>query len=598
MSDMLKITAAQTVKSYASPSKPLADSNTVFNLADLGKIVKTNDRSSEFRETENTFASDQNAILNNELKLAKDTSFLSKILSDFIGQDGILSQEQIPDASSKEFNEFVKNIFLSGESLTDDLVAQEKGVTTFKGELFSMLRNLLASSNSEEATNSISCFLRSFATLSSQKEILNSISANLKSLSQLLSPSKTLSENLLNISKLFASDKANINFESLKGQAIELLNSASTSLIVTDKMSNLISLIKYNLSRFSDNPNTLMSNFNDILSLVTDEATKQHLTNAFEKMLEGSNIPFPTKAALLAENNSYLSSDKLTFQIAESIEKNEIAMAEGFKNNTVIELVNLLNESESIDLNDGVQKIKDLLSLIVPKENQEQLSELLDKFKDTKDLNSLINRIRYMLNQVSSQSAKEQLASSINKILTALSHSPDITYQPPTSLETLVEFMQKSLGNQNIKYLGMVDPNALIQNMLTAPGVFAPLMHHVIPFKLDDMRSFGELWIDPDCDDSNSDKKSSHFFLTFDIENQGLFELEIFSSDTDLDISLYCPKKFVKPLSAVKQSIQTVALAKGFNIKASKVSELKKAHTLTQIFPSVEKRRSGLDVTI
>lgn len=598
MSDMLKITALQTIKSYASSSKPLTESNTVFNLADLGKIVKTNDRASEFRQTENSFVSDGNAILSNELNLSKETSFLSKMLNDIMGQNGFLSLEQIPDVSSKEFNEFVKNIFLSGESLTNDLVAQQDGVTSFKGDFFNILRDLLTSSNSEEITNSISCFLRNFATLSGQEELLRSISANLKSLSQMLSPSKSLCENLLDLSKLFSSDKANINFDSLKHQALELLNSASTSLMITDKASNLISLIKYNLSRFSDNPNNLTSSFNSILSLVNGKTAKDQLINAFEQMIEGSKIPFPTKAALLSENDSYLTSDKLTFELANAIGKNEIAMSEEFKNNTTIELVNLLNDSESINLNDGTQKIKDLLLLIVPKENQEQLSQLLKTFQDTKDLNSLINRIRYMLSQVSSENEKQQLAYSLNKVLTALSHSPDVTYQKPTSLDTLVEFMQKCLGNQNIKYLGMVDPNTLIQNMLTAPGVFAPLMHHVIPVKIDDMRAFGELWVDPDDENSSPNKKSSHIFLTFDIENQGLFELEIFSSSSDLNVSLYCPKKFVKPLSSLKQSIQTIAISKGFNITKSKISELKNARTLTQIFPSVEKRRSGLDVTI
>lgn len=598
MSDMLKITATQNVKSYSSSLKPLAESNAVFNLADLEKIVKTNDRTSEFRQTENSSASDSNAVLDTELKLAKDTSFLSKMFSSIIGKDGILSQEEIPDASSKEFNEFVKNIFLSSGSLTSDLVAQEKGITSFQGELFNMLRNLLASANSKEATSCISNFLRAFSTLSSQEEILHSISANLKSLSQMLLPSKTLSENLLNLSEMFSSSKANVNFDSLKQQALELLNSASTSLIVTDKMSNLISLIKYNLSRFSDNPNILTSSFDSVLSLVSDEALKEQLVNAFEKMVEGSNIPFPTKASLLAENNSYLTSDKLTFQLAEAISKNEIAKAEGFTDNTTIELVNLINENESMKLSDGTLKLKDLLSLIVPKENQGQLSELLKAFENTKDLNSLINRIRYMLSQVSSENTKEQLAFSLNKVLTSLSHSPDVTYQPPTSLETLVEFMQKSLGNQNIKYLGIVDPNTLIQNMLTAPGVFAPLMHHVIPVKVGDMRTFGELWVESEGEHSKESKKSSHIFLAFDIENQGLFELEIFSSDKDLEFSLYCPKKYVKPLSSIKQSIQTVAFSKGFNISKSRISELKKARTLTQIFPSVEKRRSGLDVTI
>lgn len=598
MSDMLKITAAETSKNYMSQSKPLVQSNAVFDLADLSKVVKTNDRTSDFRETDNSFTSDKNAALDTNLKLTKDTSYLSKIISNLTDQINYLSQEELPDVSSKQFNEFVKNLFLPAESITEDIIAQEKGITNLRGELFDILRNMLATSNSQETIDSISCFLRHFSTLSSQSEILHSISSNLKYLSELLSPSKTLSENLFNLSKLFTQDIANFDFEALKHQAVNLLNSASTSLIATDKITSLISLIKYNISRFSNNTEILTSSFNSLLSLVNDEATQQQLINAFEKMIEKSNMPFNTKAALLTENNLNNSADKITFQLAQAIANNKIALSEDLQSNEAIVLVNLLNENENISLSDGAEKIKNILSLIIPEDNQQRLSEFIKSFENTKDLNSLINRIRYMISQVSSENTKQQLASSLNKVLTLLSQSPEVAYQPPTSMETLIEFMQNSLGNQNIKYLGIVDPNTLIQNMLTSPGVFTPLMHYIVPVKIGNMRTFGELWVDNDSENFSETKKDFHLFLSFDIENQGLFELEIFASNKDLDISLYCPKKFVKPLSSVKQSIQTIAFSKGFNITKSKISELKKARTLTQIFPSVEKRRAGLDVTI
>ncbi len=447
--------------------------------------------------------------------------------------------------------------------------------------------------------NAISSFLRNFSTLSSQNEILGSISSNLKYLSEIMSPSKSISNSLLDLSNLFSKDNAGINFPALKQQALQILEQAGNSLIATDKITSMISLIKYNLSRFSDNPNLLTQSFNSILSNMTSESMKQKFTDAFEKFIEGSSIPYPTKDALLEGNNNYINSDKLTHEIALSLTNRKIPDAEALNNSDIIKLIKQLGENDTLNVTEGTSKIRQLLEMIIPSDKSHQLNQILSSFEQTKDLNSLINRIRCIINSVSDIGSKELLAENLNKILTSLSNSSEVIYQKPTTLATLVDFMAKSLGNENIKYLGMVDPNTLIQNMLTAPGVFTPLMHYVLPVQIEDLRAFGELWVDKDADDSSGGEgKDNHMFLSFDIENVGLFELEITNHNKDLNVSLFCPKEFVKPLSVIKSSIQNIAFSKGYKISNTKIDALIVPRTLTQVFPEIAERRSGLNVKI
>ncbi len=598
MSDMLKITAANTANSYSANAKPQPQTNTVFNISDITQVIKTNSRSEEFRQTGNSFESDGRGMLANNIKITEDSSFTLNLLkqifsgsSTFVADDGL-------DASSKQFNEFVKNIFLTGDSIADDLIAQEKGITSFNGEMFDVLKTL-HQNGSTDMQNSVVSFLRNYATLAAQEEILNSVASNLSYLSELLSKSTTLSESLSKLAELFSSKNATVNFEGLKGQTLELLDSVLKSLIATEKTNNIVSLIKYNLSRFNDNTNPLKTSFQNILSEISDPMIREQISLIFDKFVEGSDVPFPSKDALLADNKNYINNDKLAFQVSEAVKNNPNINFAELSSGEMVTLLQGMAEDIAVNVPDGIRMINELLSFVVPEDGMQELNNLLKSFSETKDLNSLIARMRLILSSVTDEKSKLLLAENMNKILTMLSNSPDVTFQKPTSLETLVDFMAKSLGNSNLKYLGLVDPNALIQNMLTAPGVYTPLLHYVMPMQVEDMRSFGELWIDKDGENSSPNEKgNTHIFLTFDIENKGLFELEISVKNNDISIDLYCPENFVRPLSVLRGSLEGVAREKGFYITKTAVKTLEKPRDLTTVFPVLKEKREGLDAKI
>ena len=167
MADMLRITQLVNPKDYTMPTRPLAQSDTVFDIVDLSKIVKTNDRSDEFRQDDSTFTGNNaDAMLDIQLKISKNPSFTSNLLKNIVSGDFL---SKLSDSASadivNEFNEFAKNIFLSGDTLASDLISQGKSATAFNGELFDALREMLTQNQSAEFKTALSGFLKNTFSL-------------------------------------------------------------------------------------------------------------------------------------------------------------------------------------------------------------------------------------------------------------------------------------------------------------------------------------------------------------------------------------------------------------------------------------------------
>lgn len=610
MGDMLKISALANSKVHIIPPKPLENSDTVFNLVDLSKIVKTNDRTSEFRQNDTSFTGNNASLLEMQLKIAKNPHFASDILKNLINSDLINQLQQNGSSElSAQFLDFAKTIFLSGGDIVNDLSAQQQGATAFNGKLFDLLHQISEESSSPAIKASILALLKNITTLQSQSEILTSLSSNFKFLSQALSPSKSLSDQLLNLSKLFSDIDARENFPQLKDMALKLMRSVENSLIVTDKLKNMLSLITHNLSRFSDNPFMLKDSFNTLLSTLVNSDQKAVLTESFETFIQGSSLPQASKDALLAESSGFSNLDKLTDQLAKLASQNSSQVDIPRFNMRMNHITQLLEKAiggeqagrTNLSIQQGVTTLKEVLSQILPKNVALDISTFMDNFSESKDLNTLITRLSYILKTIPNEEIKGTVAQLMNTVLTELSKSGDIVYKPPTTMENLVEFISKTLSNPNVKSLGLVDSNSLVQSMLTSPGVYTPLLHYLVPVQIDDIRSYGELWVDNEAnkdDSSLSDGESSHLFLTFDIEAVGNFELEISTHITDLNITLLCPPALVTKFSNIKDTISKIASSAGYSAKNTKIEPLLKERSLVDIFPRILERRAGLNVKI
>lgn len=169
-----------------------------------------------------------------------------------------------------------------------------------------------------------------------------------------------------------------------------------------------------------------------------------------------------------------------------------------------------------------------------------------------------------------------------------------------SSIQALTEFVSKNINHPALKSIDSFNASNLLQSMINAPGVMTPLSHFILPIQVEDTRAFGELWVDND-DESAPEKggdgaKRYHMFLTFDVDAFGRFEVDVYASDRAVNVSLLHPPSFGKNIDQMINKISRIAAGTGYTINRFETGVLKKPHNLTQIFPKLIERRSGLNV--
>ena len=195
------------------------------------------------------------------------------------------------------------------------------------------------------------------------------------------------------------------------------------------------------------------------------------------------------------------------------------------------------------------------------------------------------------------RSKKIMLAQTMNEILGNLTKAEGINYKPPTSMANLMDFLSKNINDPSLKSLSSMSRSDIMQGLLAAPGALTPLLHYLVPVNDGGFKAFGELWADPDAEGGGA-KDAKHIFLCFEIEDVGYFELELRSLDKKLNVQLLCPSGTEGVFSKMKEFIPKIASQNGYNAEDTKIGTVVKRRDLSQVFPKIQDKRSGLNVKI
>ncbi len=596
---MLQVTTPVAPKNYNLTTKPIVQTDEIFDLVDLSKVVKTSERADENAQQDASFDKNSGVIPKLPMLIAKDPSLTASSLKSMLSNE-ILNQ--LSESGNAELinklTDLAKEILLSPDQLVTDIKSQQQSSTIFNGDFFNLLRGIAAQTSNSDIKNAILNILKATVNASSGQEVLNSLSLNMKYLSEQLAPSKSLSDALLRLSDKLSSPNASKDFQALKGQVLGALQSVNNSLLLTDKTKNLLPLITHNLSRFNDNSTALKESFTNLLDLLSNKDLKAALSKSFNDFVEVSDLPQSVKSSALSAVPDNGVSDKVASEtLLKKLTSDLASLANS--NSKILDAVSLKDALSNIPADNGMNSIKDMLMQVLPKSSEKMLNNLLGDFSQTKDLNSLLGKLSTILNSIDSMDVKLPLAQSLNEALTHLAKAENIHYSPPSSMENLVTFLSKNINDTALKSLNTFNQNEMVQSLLTAPGVFTPLLHYLVPVQVEDTRAFGELWVDNDAGgSSNSDDTNNHFFLSFTVENIGDFELEIYTKNTDISILLMCPPDLTKSFSKMKDSIAKIAAANGFSAKNTTVEPLKSKRNLVDVFSRIKEKRVGLNVTI
>lgn len=591
MADILQITTPALPRNYVNPNATQAPQEQ-FQLANTTQVTSAQQRTDQ-QTQDNADYSGENLLKPLELAISQNPS----ITADSVRS---LMTEELMNALKASGNEsfldtitaLANEILLTPENLSADMAEQAKGATVFNGKLFDMLRNLTNLSEKafggSEIRDNITTFLKSYVNATTPEDVMKSLSSTFSFMSNEMFASRSISEDLSNLAQKFADNNALQNFPELKEQALETIKNASGSLLMTDRLKGLMSLVSYNLSRIQNTPDGMKNAFDKLIDSILQSPDipkdmANELQKAFSEFVENAKLPDDVKSFTLGRelvDMGSLSAGKLADTV------------KNFANH--MDNPVFLQSLSDIDTTNGLFSIKDILSLVTPEKNLSDIDNMLQSFNQNKDLNALAENLSKVLNSIENENVKLPLAQRLNETLENILAKGDAQYEKPTAMDNFTNFLLKNIDDSALKTLPQFNHDNLMSSLLTAPGVYTPLLHALLPLKDDesDQKAFGELWAD-----NSDDEENFHILLDFTIDDVGDFELEINAEERDLTVNLFCPEDFSKNFPNMRTAIARFAAGKGYSVRTSNVGVLKEKRSLTTVFPHINNKRGGLNVT-
>lgn len=548
MADILKITTPLVDKTPMTPNKPPTDTDANFNLSEISKVVQTNPQSEILKQ--NTGNIDKQEAPNILLNLMKDPSVTVGFLKNIYMLEEIIKLLPVNNSTfTQEIQQLFDALMLKPNDITAELLRQENTSTAFKGELFDFLRNLVQKNERPEMRLAVANLLKAINGSLSQRSVLNSVSNNLSFLADSVRPSATLSQKLDSLAARFRLDNAASQFSQLKNEALALLKDVESSILYTPKLEKVLPILIYNLSRFNDNADFVQNATMNLLTMMDGEQSKNSLVNLLYNLLTGGS-------AQRAENSRVMDI------LAQIIGRQDAGLAQQLQQNHMDQPAGSLQH--------------------LPFSEEDFFNEL-DR--------ALMSMDKNMLSEA--ELLEQQYLADVR------------AYGEETAEELRQGRMKKASGDkeQSLNLLNGDKIDKIVHSLLSSPCNFTPLLHFIIPVLGMDLRSFAEIWIDPNDDDpkkphGGADAENIHMLIVFDIEGIGRFEAELFVRKKEIILSLLCPPAYVDEFSKIGTGIARAAAKTGYRFADIQVARMERPRSLMDVFKTLPHRRTGIDVKI
>lgn len=184
--------------------------------------------------------------------------------------------------------------------------------------------------------------------------------------------------------------------------------------------------------------------------------------------------------------------------------------------------------------------------------------------------------------------------------------------QPDKESSRIMDVLAKLIGRETrpnraqepFTLMGGDKVERIIHSLLSSPCNFTPLLHYVIPVDYMNMKSFAEVWINPNGSEDERPKGQRqniiHMLVVFDIQGIGQFEAELVADEENkrIDLSLRCPPDYVDEFSVMTQRLSQVAKATSYSFGEISIDKLDRGRSLMDVFKSLPYKRTGVNVRI
>lgn len=257
MADILKVTTPLVNKNQAVQPKPGVEPLTPFNVSSTTKVIQPHNQSELLKQNTGLLEGNEGATI--LMDLLKDPAVTVSYLKNIFLLEEIFKLLPANNTTlTPEIEQMFQTLMMDSGDIASEMVRQENDSTMFKGEFFDFLRELSDNSPpNSEVQRGVANLLRAVNNLMCKEDILDGVANNLQFLAENLSSSKELYPRLIELMERFRSKHAGSNFPQLKGETLALLKEVEDSILFTPKLSKILSITIYNLSRYNDSPDYL-----------------------------------------------------------------------------------------------------------------------------------------------------------------------------------------------------------------------------------------------------------------------------------------------------------------------------------------------------
>jgi hypothetical protein len=147
--------------------------------------------------------------------------------------------------------------------------------------------------------------------------------------------------------------------------------------------------------------------------------------------------------------------------------------------------------------------------------------------------------------------------------------------------------------------------HSIMNSVLINESVYMPLQHVMLPLNWNGNLMFSEMWIDPDAGRGSKNPRDKseggpvqRILIKMDIRSIGAFDVLIQNRSEGVSMLVTCPKAVAEQTQQVTQSLRDILARNGLKIEQVQVAEQHRPLTVSEVFPKLFERMSGVNVKV
>ena len=144
----------------------------------------------------------------------------------------------------------------------------------------------------------------------------------------------------------------------------------------------------------------------------------------------------------------------------------------------------------------------------------------------------------------------------------------------------------------------------IMNSVLINESVYMPLQHVMLPLNWNGRLMFSELWVDPDAERDSSRGRGgeggpvTRILIKMDVQDLGAFDVLIQNRTEGVSLLVGCPRTVSEFAPQITEAMRGILARNGLTVEQVQVAEMRRALTVSEVFPKLFERMRGVNVKV